>query len=250
MGKKIDFISNKEKRLVNGYIQSVTMTKAVVTNMITSGIGYNPIIDVHGHGYIKIKPDAIKEAVQKGDLTNFIGVRKKAVKKADCNKIYEYANRDIALFQVDILNSDYYAFQLMDNNVYAKSAVSSFPAHMVNIDGNNKFKVGRHECLTYIKMKNKETEEKIKAVQTPMMVLRSINEQLPLRGLDIHHINAHWDMRLWSVTALDREYHNKAHKGQNKSWDKHRLDVEINTYGELMAFLDFVESEEYFNLFR
>lgn len=206
------------------------------------GMGANINDNKYGNGYIRISNKVIEDAQKWGLLTN-VG---RGVSKAE--NIFYMANRvgytglylnraygphNCTLLCTDIINSNYRAYQLMDSDIDEMRCISENNTYMNNVNG-NKFREGRHFC--------KSTVNK-KPVHTPL-ILNFLKGRIPcIEGYEPHHIYAPWDMRDASVVALRSEKHEKYHSDTGK--ENHRLDVEINTVEELVAFLDFVESDNY-----
>lgn len=213
-----------------------------IAYIANTGMGANVNDNRYGHGYIRISNKAIEDAQKWGLLTN-VG---RGVKKAE-NVFYMankngytglYLNRaygphNCTLLCTDIINSNYRAYQLMDSDIEEMRCISENNTYMHNVNG-KKFNEGRHFCKSTINEK---------PVHTPL-ILSFLKGRIPcIEGYEPHHINAPWDIRNESIAGLRSEKHNKYHSDTGSQ--NHRLDVVINTVEEMVAFLDFVESDNY-----
>ena len=210
-----------------------------------------------GHGFILISNDVIEEAM---DLCWQIVTEKVVCGQKRENTIYTinnkghnsfYANRVVrphscALYGVGIPSSKYRAYQLIDNDTKTYGILKRIKAYLANRAG-AKFTHGRHLCMTNMGNGIVKETPLILMIQKVFMckTLEELRDKLKL--YEIHHKFAHWDMREKAVGLLGSEEHIRLHKEKGRR--NHRVDVVIDTVDELNAFLNFIESEEYYKLF-
>lgn len=219
-----------------------------------------------GHGYIKIANHVINTVMDNEKDWHMLKYIGKSKVKAE-NKVYMtnpsghvsfYPGRVVkphkcSLYCTDIMDSQYKAYQLMSSDINVFNMIGEIKTYLGNRQG-QKFEYGRHFSKSNYRGLVAETPmifnikniiEKYGVACSNENMLSELKEIL--KDLNVHHVNAHWDMRKESAVILSKQEHKQLHSKIGNH--NHRLDVVINTPEELNVFLDFVESEQYFKLF-
>lgn len=245
------------------FIKHNGRTDALVREKKVSGINVLASNEKdEGYGYIKIANSVIDTVMDSKSDWNMLKCINKSKTKAE-NKVYMtnpngYVSfipgrvvnpHKCSLYCTDIMDSQYKAYQLMSSDKDMFNMIGEIKTYLSNKKG-EKFSRGRHVS---------KSNYKGIVAETPMIFnikkiiekygLHCINEIKELiKSLHAHHVNAHWDMRKESIMILTQQEHKEIHSKFGNY--NHKLDVVINTSEELNAFLDFVESETYYNLFK
>lgn len=239
------------------FLEKNGRTVAVPSKTYVTGTSLAASTEIdQGYGYIKIANNVIKDAIRE-DI-KLLGCVMKSKGKSE-NKIYMsnpnkyngyhagsiYNGHRCSLICLDIVDSRYKAYQLISSNSETFIKLGEVVSYLNNSKG-AKFEKGRHICKSsYIGV----TAETPKILRYMSLNGNITPEELSkkIKGCEVHHVNADWDIRSESTMLISKQEHNKLHSKIGRSG--HRVDVTINTVRELIAFLDFVESAEYKKLF-
>lgn len=204
-----------------------------------------------GYGYIIIQDKAIEKAKNLGIISkpiegtgyyNKYYIMNPYGFRGNYLKTVLYPN-NVALVCCDLYRSGYKAYQIMDGSVPQIDALAKYKVGLNNTKG-KKFEPGRHICVASsggkVILPNGEIKGKVEAPLIAALSRGLIYE----KDMEVHHINAHWDMRMGSIECLIAEEHYE----QNSK--NHRLDAVVNNVSQLMALVNYVNTPHYFNQFR
>lgn len=192
---------------------------------------------VNGHGYIKIAESVLKEAVAKGLVDKDYGAKGNNVFYiCKPNRFFNfYSNR--VLIHCDPISSSYGAYQVMDNTKMNLKLLKAFRVYLGKSKG-EKLGPGRHYSKVTI---NSITMQ-------AALAIKWVNEKIAsIENLEAHHVYGSWDMRDEAIKCLTPAQHDQEH--HKTSAQSHTIIVHIGTLNELIAFMNWLETEDYRGLF-